>query len=802
MNKSSKANLSISQGSETIQCPKCYAINPSEALHCLKCGSTLKIGTEVKIGEKVKNIEAVNYIHNAALYESVIDKSGASAFLTYDGKFQLVKEMMEADEGGRTVRIIPINPKSLPYIQYGLSEGWDGDVDPAGLYRSVKDFIAKRVVVEPEALTLLAIDVFLGYLQDLMETLHYVFLIGDTNSGKSKALRVLNLIAFRPLWTVDLPAADLYEYLGSEEKPTKGVILEDEADDLISKEDKRRIWKVGFQRGAKVSRILISEKTGKRKQVHYNAFCFKMAASERLPMGSKAKGLLERFIIIPMVYGIPERQDLNDNDRMEASKIRLSLLKLRLKLFKEGVNDVEPYVLISENGSEYKYALVGRERELWYPFLKVVNVLGCIEEARRCAGYFIQAQRKARLETLEAYIAKSLHELMEEKKDRVSGDSMEFTLDEIFEKLTSVVNGEVSNDGKIISDVLDEDVSRQKLGRRLREAFKGERGLKREGGEVKRSWKFKKPVIEKMYNKYFFNLAASPLVTDVTDVTLSRKGEEQIFPLASIKEEWKISTDTPQKIGYNVTSVTKSPISGYMENSKKLSEIVEKLKPYGEAYDVALFKVLKEKALSGKPLSFNADEVYEWASKILTNEAIMEEVKKEYNLLLKSSKPLGRMKALLDKDGRLRLRFEFDFEALSDAYTTLSSLRPSEDFRILALVKDKTKCEICGSEVIPYNKVKMCEKEILMCESCYAKIKKEREGKKSDGAFSILEEKIKLAKKVYDELKTDDGFCEKEPFVKNLSNALSGQGDGFFAFLKKSGFILEPREGWIRWIDR
>ncbi|MEM2293125.1 MAG: zinc ribbon domain-containing protein [Nitrososphaerota archaeon] len=801
MNKSSKANLSISQGSETIQCPKCYAINPSEALHCLKCGSNLKKEGEWEIEGKVKSIEAVNYIHNNLLYESVLDKNGFPMFLTYDGRFQAVKEIMDVDERGNSLRIVPIHPKSLPYIQYSLHEGWDEDVDPRELYKTVKSFLTKRVVVDPEALTLLTIDLFLGYLQDLMETLHYIFLIGDTNSGKSKALRVFNLIAFRPLWTVDLPAADLYEYLGTEERPTKGIILEDEADDLISKEDKRRIWKVGFQRGAKVSRILISEKTGKRKQVHYNAFCFKMAASERLPTGSKAKGLLERFIIIPMVYGIPERQDLDDSDRMEASKIRLSLLKLRLKLFKEGLSDVEPYVLISENGSEYKYPLMGRERELWYPFLKVANILGCIEEARRCAGYFIQAQRKSRLETLEAYIAKSLHELMEEEKDRVSDDSMEFTLDEIFEKLTSVVNGEVSNDGKIISDVLDEDVSRQKLGRRLKEAFKGERGLKREGGEVKRSWKFKNVVIEKMYNKYFSNLAA-PSVTSVTDVTLSRKGEKQNFSSASIKEEWKILTDTPQKIGYNVTSVTKSPISGYTINSKKINEITEKFKPYGEAYSLALFKILKEKSVSGRELSFNADEVYEWASKILTNKALMEEVKKDYDFLLKSSKPLGRMKALFDKDGRLRLRFELDFEAVSEAYMTLSSLRPSEDFRILAFVKDKTECEICGNEAIPYNKVNMDGKIVLICENCYAKIKKEREKKKNDGFSLTMEERIKMAKKIYDELKLDDGFCEKQPFMKTLSKALNGPADEFFTLLVKRGFIIEPREGWIRWIDR
>ncbi len=112
---------------------------------------------------------------------------------------------------------------------------------------------------------------------------------------------------------VTIPSADVYGYLDDSEAP--GTILEDEAQGLQRDMDKAKIYKAGYKKGAVVPRTMITQ--NKRFIKYFRVFCFKVCAAEEIP---RVKGLLERFIFIPMVEGYP-RKDWADfsEDRRETS---------------------------------------------------------------------------------------------------------------------------------------------------------------------------------------------------------------------------------------------------------------------------------------------------------------------------------------------------------------------------------------------------------------------------------------------------------------------------------------------------
>ncbi len=124
---------------------------------------------------------------------------------------------------------------------------------------------------------------------------------------------------------VTIPSADTYGYLDDSDAP--GTILEDEAQGLQRDMDKAKIYKAGYKKGAVVPRTMITQ--NKRFIKYFRVFCFKACAAEEMP---RVKGLLERFIFIPMVEGYPRKDwaDFNEADEKRLRNLRDMLLKWRL----------------------------------------------------------------------------------------------------------------------------------------------------------------------------------------------------------------------------------------------------------------------------------------------------------------------------------------------------------------------------------------------------------------------------------------------------------------------------------------
>ena len=65
---------------------------------------------------------------------------------------------------------------------------------------------------------------------------------------------MLNGIGYRPLFDVNVTAANIYNFLGQFEEG-QGIMLEDEMDNIEEQDDKMRIYKTGYVSGAQVTRM-------------------------------------------------------------------------------------------------------------------------------------------------------------------------------------------------------------------------------------------------------------------------------------------------------------------------------------------------------------------------------------------------------------------------------------------------------------------------------------------------------------------------------------------------------------------
>lgn len=481
-------------------------------------------------------------LHDNILYETVLDRGGAARFLCFrNGGWELKDHIEVRDETGGRIEVYPASINEQPYRPYRLFEGWDGEEDPRKLYDDVLSFIRRRVDAPIENIMLMALDVFLTYFQEKVETLHYLYFVGDNESGKTRALQVMSMLAYRGFLATDVSAANLIEFLGDESDGlVRGSIFEDEAEDIVSDPDKRRLYKHGYKKGGRIPRILLNKERGLRIQRFYNAYCFKAAAAEELPEGKHSRGLLERFIVMKMVRGCPEKDTLDEKDYEEADKLKLRLLKLRLKYFGEPLPEASLKLRETIDDNIFEEQLSGRNRELFEGVLRIAAFINALDDAKSVVGYFVGSKIKAMLNSVEGIICRALFNLLK-NEDLDDGGWIDFENNKIMEEIARITGGKIL-EKETSWTVATEDfkLTAKALASKLRNSFQAETVVKKQGEDTVRVKRIKKKVLRLMLSKYHLvggavkNAAPNMLsaknnafpkqnlqVTDVTDVTVS-----------------------------------------------------------------------------------------------------------------------------------------------------------------------------------------------------------------------------------------------------------------------------------------
>jgi hypothetical protein len=351
----------------------------------------------------------------------------------------------------------PKESRQIPYEPYGFYQ--EAVPSREELYWKARNEFDTWIDVEPIWKDVLTSCTLLSYHQEKLQTVPYLFLYGDNESGKSTVLQLLKFLCYRPMYGVTVPSADLYGYL--EDSDGIGCILEDEIQGIHKDLDKVKIYKTGYKQGAVVPRTLLTQ--NERLIKFFKAFCFKACASEQI---SPIKGFNERFLFIPMVEGFPLKEwaDITREDLARLHDLRNMLLKWRMLSRTWGLPEIN-------------LAIKGRVKELWKPILQITSGLTVYDALFK----FVETQRTERLSarqnTLEGHIVKVVTDLHNEAKQTI--DYLPFQT--IWNELRLDLDGRIDDRKPNVMDTSEFfNVTKSKIGYRLREIVSGKTEVHRE----------------------------------------------------------------------------------------------------------------------------------------------------------------------------------------------------------------------------------------------------------------------------------------------------------------------------------
>jgi hypothetical protein len=351
-----------------------------------------------------------------------------------------------------------MDPRAYPYKPY-VVEDLENVKSRAELVNEIYAEVNRFIDANPKEKVIFTAYVLMSYCPELFETVPYLYLVGDNASGKSHALKLFAYLCYRPLYGVSIPPADIYSYLGKEEDDPPMTIIEDEFQGSDRDTEKMKIYKAGYERGARVPRVAFDQ-NGRRQREYYNAFGPKIVAAEEL---IENKGFLERCITIEMVKGKPEKDHYDREDKARFARLRAELLKWRMAVLagREKLPELELGWLEE------------RDRELYLPLLTVLAetpLYSILEEKIR---KLIERKREELRGSLEAQVAAVVLEL-------AKGVGAEIPFSEIWDRLKQRLDASVPPHPSVaIETAMDTEVygriTKNKVGAILRDKLSLER---------------------------------------------------------------------------------------------------------------------------------------------------------------------------------------------------------------------------------------------------------------------------------------------------------------------------------------
>ena len=439
--------------------------------------------------KKKKNSKVKGFIDDELYVESVII-DGKPKFLVKGllSNTITIKEKIETED--TTYR--PLEKNECGYFPYNftsdeIKELIGKQIQTEKILEEIKEQIDKYVVSSDINKHLILGNILLTYSQEWIHTIHFPFFVGETESGKSSVLHLGRRLNYRCLYGEDIPHADIYNFLGTEEEGN-GTICEDEAQDIARDRAKLRTYKNSYSKGSSKARIIGVDTLGK-KQVFYKTFCPKWFAGEKVP---EDKGFKERLAIVFMTEGSPS-SNIKRPTREEMQKLNEIRNKLLIWKLQRMGN------IVKRTDSK----LEKRDQELWEDFLTMVDGTKFYEKCENVVKHYIQQRREAIKNSFEARIFKLL---IDKIKPNLELNFLEYwnylTLDN--EEITGHLDERKTN--TFYPDDFGRYVTHNSLSRILEQKFQAEKRIKvsREDNRQRRItyYSFKQDVLQILAKKY------------------------------------------------------------------------------------------------------------------------------------------------------------------------------------------------------------------------------------------------------------------------------------------------------------
>ncbi|MGD0549632.1 MAG: hypothetical protein ABSA81_03685 [Candidatus Bathyarchaeia archaeon] len=357
------------------------------------------------------------------------------------------------------VEYVAPNRDDLPYPSYGWHDG--PPPSKQELYDKIKREHERYEDSDPIYHIINAADELVSCVQHKLQSIHIHFIIGDIETGKTVVLQVHHALIYRPLYSVANNAADIYGFL---EQHGEGActILEDEIDGIERDPLKTKIFKTGYKPGAKVTRY--RDTAQGQKIVYFPTFCLKIATSEVLPAGFRSKGLTSRLVQQQMTPGQPpqEQADQPEERKKRQNELRNELLAWRLYNHDKKLPELDLAAI----------GIRGRLREIYEPLLQVLYGLPDYDILVNYVQQIAKDRSEELEDTLEGNIVKVVWQLIG------STDKTTVAFEDIWTKLKDELEGTID---KIKPNIMQTselgEISKNKVGCRIREVLGGKRGV-------------------------------------------------------------------------------------------------------------------------------------------------------------------------------------------------------------------------------------------------------------------------------------------------------------------------------------
>jgi len=349
--------------------------------------------------EKILVSKVKGFVDNEFYVESVVIDGKPKFLAKRLGSNDItIKEKIETEDS----IVIPLKVIECGYFPYSFSsseilELTNSEISKQEVLDGIKQQIDRYIVARDLDKHLILGNVLITYAQEWISTLHFPFFVGETESGKSSVLHLGKWLNYRCLYGEDLPNADIYNFLGSDEEGT-GTIAEDEAQDLWNSREKIRTYKNSYSKGSLKARMLMLQ--NKKQQVFYKTFCPKWFAGEKIPQD---KGFMERLAIVYMAEGEPKGniKRVTDDDVKELNQIRNKLLVWKLQN-------------IGKDHIKTDSGLKGRDQELWEDFLSTVKETSYYNKCQNVVTYYTKQRQEVIKNSIEAKLFKLVLDKLDE----------------------------------------------------------------------------------------------------------------------------------------------------------------------------------------------------------------------------------------------------------------------------------------------------------------------------------------------------------------------------------------------------
>ena len=300
------------------------------------------------------------------------------------------------------------------YTSNEIQSLFDKKITREEIIEDVLSQVKMYIDLPPRDQILIAGNIILSYSLEWINTVHFPFFVGETESGKSAVMQLGRWLAYRCVVSEDWPYADIYNFLGTDEEGA-GTVIEDEAQEMGKDRKKIRLYKGSYQKGSKKPIVIMTDKG--RNQVFFNTFCCKWFGGETVPQD---KGFRERLVIVYMKAGKPQAfiKDAGlDNENGKA------LNQIRSKILVWKIQNAEKGFPIVDSGLE------GRDRELWESFQSLFSGTKYEADAKETVQHYLEQRKDTIRDSLEGRIFSILRPELERH--------LEIDLSRIWEMITT-----------------------------------------------------------------------------------------------------------------------------------------------------------------------------------------------------------------------------------------------------------------------------------------------------------------------------------------------------------------------------